>query len=403
MGGALQVAMLVSGFSYGVTDTACNTLCLATWHGTPARQRGYVALINAMFTIGAFVTPVLVAASLHYLNGVVWPAFHLLCALAMGTAATLACLRDPPASEAADPPEDTGTDVEMEELSSCLGGRVSEVLTSDNDSLRVRAASPTWRGVRESGRLDRCNNYSEPRGTHSKVFLEDSGGDSDGGFSGHSTRSFGFIAGFATRSPAHRRWVLMVSTCMIGFFANGCEHAVATWLSPYGVRRCAVSEEAMAIMTSNFWSTMAAGRCAWAMFSTMILSTWPVLFFNGACCLLSCLLFNAQSERLLWVGAMGAGVGVSSTFPALVTLAAELGIEMTPKMLATLQLTASGGEMAVPFLIGLLFQYRLYHCFAASNTIMQAISLVVLSLSYVYLKQRSKVQPAKTPSGITSA
>ncbi len=49
----------------------------------------FVALINAMFTIGAFVTPMLVAASLHYLADSVWPAFHVLSFCAISAACSL--------------------------------------------------------------------------------------------------------------------------------------------------------------------------------------------------------------------------------------------------------------------------------------------------------------------------
>ena len=124
-----QVAMGVAGFCYGITDSACNLLVLWAWQHdtrrqrcdllaagrysrprprsharahTPAltRSRSYarahtprlmhprrhlrasrsvhVATLNALFTSGAFITPMLVAASLHYMNGVVWPAFHAL-------------------------------------------------------------------------------------------------------------------------------------------------------------------------------------------------------------------------------------------------------------------------------------------------------------------------------------
>ena len=56
----------------------------------------------------------------------------------------------------------------------------------------------------------------------------------------------------------------MSAVCALCFFANGCEHAVATWLSAYGVERRGASEETMAIMTSNFWTAMSAGRAGWA-------------------------------------------------------------------------------------------------------------------------------------------
>ena len=42
-----------------------------------------------MFTIGAFVTPMLVAASLHYLADSVWPAFHVLSFCAISAACSL--------------------------------------------------------------------------------------------------------------------------------------------------------------------------------------------------------------------------------------------------------------------------------------------------------------------------
>jgi sugar phosphate permease len=70
-GGVLQAMMLVSGFAYGFTDSAANLLILWLWHGQQRRQRTAVAAINAFFTIGAFVTPMLVAASLHYLSDAV--------------------------------------------------------------------------------------------------------------------------------------------------------------------------------------------------------------------------------------------------------------------------------------------------------------------------------------------
>ena len=105
--------------------------------------------------------------------------------------------------------------------------------------------------------------------------------------------------GFMSPSYAQRALLLAAMSSTMAFFANGLEHAVATWLPPYGVRHCArrdmreiypatvatripahappdvhlrvisacisgdLGEEIMAIMTSNFWTTMAAGRLAW--------------------------------------------------------------------------------------------------------------------------------------------
>ena len=51
---------------------------------------------------------------------------------------------------------------------------------------------------------------------------------------------------------------------------------------------------------------------------------------------------------------------MASSFPAAVTLPAEMGITMTPRMMTTLQLSASFGEMFCPFLMGVAFQYGRY-------------------------------------------
>ena len=53
---------------------------LSTLPHCPVEQ---VAVLNAMFTIGAFVTPMLIAASIHFLGGHVWPAYYILAAIAI--------------------------------------------------------------------------------------------------------------------------------------------------------------------------------------------------------------------------------------------------------------------------------------------------------------------------------
>ena len=59
----------------------------------------------------------------------------------------------------------------------------------------------------------------------------------------------------------------------------------------------------------------------------------------------------------------GIGLGVASSFPAAITLPAEMGIFMSARMLMTLQLCASFGEMLCPFVMGITFQFRAYQLF----------------------------------------
>jgi len=144
----------------------------------------------------------------------------------------------------------------------------------------------------------------------------------------------------------------------------------------------------MAIMTSNFWTAMSIGRIAWACFAGVITSAWPALFANTACCVVSAMCMFIPSPALLWSSAMGVGLGVASSFPAAVTLPAEMGITMTPRMMTSLQLAASFGEMFCPFVMGVAFQYKAYSMFYLLMLGWQLFVLLLLLLLWMLLTRR---------------
>ena len=130
----------------------------------------------------------------------------------------------------------------------------------------------------------------------------------------HAAQSWYYLGDRGTET--HRQVIVMMAICTLCFFANGCEHGVATWLSSYGIKQRDLGEETMAIMTSNFWTAMSAGRIAWACFSGFVTSAWPSLFMNTLCCILSAMCMSLPSQAVLWSSAMGIGLGVASSFPA---------------------------------------------------------------------------------------
>jgi len=184
---------------------------------------------------------------------------------------------------------------------------------------------------------------------------------------------------------------VMMAICVLCFFANGCEHAAATWLSVFGIQQRGLGEETMAIMTSNFWTAMSIGRVAWACFAGYVTSAWPALFANTLCCIIACMTMFIPSHALLWSSAMGLGLGVASSFPAAVTLPAEMGITMSPKMMTTLQLSASFGEMFCPFVMGVAFQLKAYAGFYVFMLGWQCFVSVALLLSWTLLTRRLPV------------
>lgn len=84
-GTALQFSLICWGFVYGVTDSGVTSLTLWRWAHDDRRRRFDVALLNSGFTVGALITPVLVAASLRY-GGGRWT-FDVIAAAAVGLCA----------------------------------------------------------------------------------------------------------------------------------------------------------------------------------------------------------------------------------------------------------------------------------------------------------------------------
>ena len=86
---------------------------------------------------------------------------------------------------------------------------------------------------------------------------------------------------------------------------------------------------------------------------------------------------------------MGIGLGVASSFPAAVTVPVEMGIALTPRMMMTLQLCASFGEMICPFMMGIAFQFRAYSLFYTLILAWELFVLALLIFPWLLLTQRA--------------
>jgi hypothetical protein len=273
--------------------------------------------------------------------------------------------------------------------------------------------------------------------------------------------------------------VVMVTISALCFFATSLEHSTATWLPAFGIKQRGLGEETMAIMSSNFWTAMSIGRIGWAFLSGAVTSAWPAVFANTICCILSGVAMVVPSNAMLWSSAMGIGLGVASSFPAVrraatlrralppsppqarscvqygaygasaqygaygasaqygaygasaqygvrrasarhpilrrppmpappprpltasrvclclrppraqsMTLPPELGIVMTPRMLMTIQLACSLGEMLGPFVIGLAFEMRRYSFFYELTIVSELLVLALLVAAWLLLTRR---------------
>ena len=385
--GMLQLMMIVSGFMYGVSDSAANLLITWVWQHDARKQRINVATLNAAFTIGAFVTPIVCAASMHHLRGHVWPAYYILALCAILEACILPYLPTPPAPRAPPTPRSSSrlkTFAAEEEDDEPSGG-AGDAGAPDASPLQTPPASTAAAATAAAAetppsKLVKSGELAAPA---SQQPPQPPSSSSQGGWV--------YVGDPECEEVLPRYLVVMAAICTLCFFANGCEHAVATWLSSFGIQQRHLGEETMAIMTSNFWTAMSMGRIAWALLSGFITSAWPCLFANTLCCIVSALAMAVPSQTLLWSSAVGIGLGVASSFPAAVTLPSEMGIVMTPRMMTTLQLSASGGEMLCPFLMGLAFQLRAYRLFYYLMLGWETFVLCLLGLPWGLLTRRIPV------------
>ena len=79
---ALQSALAFFGVSYGFTDPAFTLLTIWSLQDSARHQRTHVGYLNAGYTLGALVTPLIVAALLSWGDGSCYPVFYIIAAAA---------------------------------------------------------------------------------------------------------------------------------------------------------------------------------------------------------------------------------------------------------------------------------------------------------------------------------
>ena len=264
----LTIMMNVSGFMYGISDSAANLLITWVWHHDARKQRMYVAILNAMFTVGAFMTPMLIAVSMHSMKGAIWPAYYCLAAGAIVLSLFLPMLPSPPTPPAvaatasskgnaavapADSPlqpatEDADTDAD-EQARLVSAADASGVLTPPPTGSKAKGRAVPGVAVASSsctGSLGSGGGGSGGSGAASGVgggrrgagagSGDDEAAALDAAADARYDQGWVYLGDPACEAILPRYVVCMAAICTLCFFANGCEHAVATWLSSFGIQ-----------------------------------------------------------------------------------------------------------------------------------------------------------------------
>ena len=338
---ALHIAFCLSGFAYGLSDSGMTLLTM--WAlPEPKRQRTAVAALNAGFTVGAVLTPAIVASSLMRGQSC-YPCFYCIAAVAALASWAFAC---------------------------GMGGRRQ---THSIAHIRPPRAP-------QSSISQKSAHIRPPRAPQSPMSQERAA-------QGSAARRQGGGAGY--RLP--RDSTVVGCMAFVLFCVTGCEHAIGTWLPSFGHHQVGMSHSTMAMMTSSFWGAICIGRLAWAAFSHAVSTGFLVLgadllamLVSSACYLLlsSTAGLSPHAYRYLWAGTIGVAIGFASSIPCAYTLPTEARVRSTPATVLALNLGGTAGELCLPFLVGLAFERGRYRGFAQGLVALQLAALGATGLAW---------------------
>lgn len=162
-----------------------------------------------------------------------------------------------------------------------------------------------------------------------------------------------------TTHPTHQgeipRWLVFLIALFLGLYV-GAEIGFGGWICSYAVTLNLTSARDAAYLTSAFWGAFTFGRLV-----AIPLAVWfrpaLILFCDLVGCLVSLgfLVAWPHSTVILWLGTVGLGLSMASVFPTMFSWA-ERRLAITGQVTAWFIVGGAAGSMALPWLMGHLFE-----------------------------------------------
>jgi len=138
-------------------------------------------------------------------------------------------------------------------------------------------------------------------------------------------------------------------------FYVGAEAAFAGWISTYAIALDLGGAATAAYLASAFWGALTFGRLVSIPISSRFRPRWMLLAdLLGCLASVGVILLWPSSTIAVWLGALGLGLSMASFFPTAISLA-ERRIRITGQVTGWFLVAGSIGAMAIPWLIGQLF------------------------------------------------
>lgn len=150
-------------------------------------------------------------------------------------------------------------------------------------------------------------------------------------------------------------YLLVILIAAFLFFYVGAEMGFGNWIATYAQAVDLADSATAAYLTSAFWGVFTVGR----LLAIPIAAVWRprrILWVNliGALASLGLIVLLPSTTWALWIGAMGLGLFLASTFPTMFSLA-ERHLPLTGRLTSRFFIGISLGGMTLPWLIGQLF------------------------------------------------
>ena len=395
---AVQISMLLGGLGTGFGGTGCSMLLQWSWAPESSRHaRVASASAASAWTLGATIAPLILAALLPN----IWLTCVIVACVLLTVVGMLSWLPSPPPATVAVPTKasisrDGGAPYmqqaqdDAEEGIRAQVGAASEGTrdTHAADGLCLVAEESEERAVLGSCRAETAAlqvDGDNTATTAAMVAVEDAAADTLPSVAEGSAVGAAGVARYPAEqseavevtkewkprevfaaNEASDDWRSKLLTLVGGGFlllCNATEHAVAVWLSEYGIVCCGWQEAHAAILTSHFFTAQLCTRLSWIGLAAHVPSAWPVLCASSLVCLGAAMALSSAtsddrvcSTALLELGTGLAGVGVGVGFPVVMSLPAEEGITVNAKMVTAISLTAYVGEMLGPWIVSRTFE-----------------------------------------------
>jgi FHS family Na+ dependent glucose MFS transporter 1 len=150
--------------------------------------------------------------------------------------------------------------------------------------------------------------------------------------------------------------MLMIALFAVFFFLEvGAEATVMGWYFSYAAER-GMSARTAAYLNSAFWAAFTVGRLVTIWMTVRFDAAKLVVTYLSATILIALsLLIFAPAPFVLWLGAIGLGLGVAPVFPNMFGLAQRV-LGLSGKVTGFFLIGSSAGAMFCPWLTGQLFK-----------------------------------------------